>query len=186
VILTEEVLPGVIAIWARLDGVRCCNSWLVDKILIDPVLFSSEEMEMWRGLDKSMNQIVLTHWHWDHFRGAIQIAKVLNIPIVAPKHRRHFANSIIADGNHIGRWNVIAAPGHSIDHIVLFDGETLIAGDTISSDNGAFSVLCKSEKEMRDTHAKLVSLNTKVILPGHGDIIREPEKAFSQCKYIIY
>jgi glyoxylase-like metal-dependent hydrolase (beta-lactamase superfamily II) len=186
VILTEEVLPDVIVIWTRLDGVRCCNSWLVDRLLIDPVLFSSEEMGMWQVLNKPVSQIVLTHWHWDHFRGAIQIAKALKIPIAAPKHRRHFANSIIADGSRIGRWNVIGAPGHSDDHIVLFDGETLIAGDTISSENNMFSVTCQDEKKMRVTHAKLVALNAKIVLPGHGDIIREPEKAFSQCKYIIY
>ncbi len=83
-----------------------------------------------------------------------------------------------------GGWEVIAAPGHTVESVVLYNeasGE-LIAGDLIlgrKDGRGYVNRFCWNEEQTRRTSAALAqSLRVQIIFPGHGPVIWSAEDAF--------
>ena len=155
---------------SRIGHGRCANTFLIDGLLIDP----AEPNEAFVSLD-SIRAIVLTHWHYDHTRGAQALAKSLRVPVWAPEIPRDCYLSfdpdvILRDNDAIGPWRVMATPGHSDDHISLWNEreKILIAGDAASLEGAIAPRRGGNAQELRLSLGKIKTLGPEIVLSGHG------------------
>jgi hydroxyacylglutathione hydrolase len=85
--------------------------------------------------------IVLTHHHWDHTDGIDALLQDNAVPVYGPASERIAQVSHpLAEGDTLelgdGRWQVLASPGHTLEHIVYYHptalgSGVLVAGDTL-------------------------------------------------------
>lgn len=89
----------------------------------------------WGGLDLILN----THWHADHTGGNAALKAATGCVIHGPEEVRRAAplDHVLADGDTVSvgqtRLRVVAAPGHTLGHLVLHDaeGRTAFVGDVL-------------------------------------------------------
>ncbi len=70
---------------------------------------------------------------------------------------------------------IINSPGHTRGHISVLYNDTLIAGDAINNTNGIkppFMFFCENYNEAIKSFNKLINLKSKIIIPFHGEIIK--------------
>lgn len=82
--------------------------------------------------------ILLTHHHADHVGGVPALLKTYNIPVYGPKNNQlDFITNPVDEGDQItinelqSVFNVLAIPGHTLDHIAFYDSQRLFCGDTL-------------------------------------------------------
>ncbi|KZX10233.1 MBL fold metallo-hydrolase [Methanobrevibacter filiformis] len=170
------------------------NSYLLDNIIIDTgtgmnqdYLYS--ELKTINYNPKDIEMIVNTHCHFDHVGGnyLFEDAKVAihkddapplehdNDPLTAATSifseaiKRHDVDLKLKEGDKIVNFEVLHTPGHSHGGICLWNGETLISGDTVFS-NGGFGRLDigGNLEDMGKSLERLSKLDVKYLLPGHG------------------
>lgn len=119
--------------------------YVVDGLLVDtgPSRFAADYIDFFRT--QSIEQVVLTHFHEDHSGNAPWLDKQgisiyinpASVPLCLkkarlPLYRRYFwgkrgpFNALpLGDKLHTPnkRWQVLEVPGHSFDHIALYDAE---------------------------------------------------------------
>lgn len=89
----------------------------------------------WGRLDMILN----THWHPDHTGGNAALKAATGCVIHGPEEVRRAAplDHVLADGDTVAvgqtRLRVVAAPGHTLGHVVLHDaeGRTAFVGDVL-------------------------------------------------------
>ena len=89
----------------------------------------------WGRLDMILN----THWHPDHTGGNAALKAATGCVIHGPEevHRAAPLDHVLADGDTVAvgqtRLRVVAAPGHTLGHVVLHDaeGRTAFVGDVL-------------------------------------------------------
>jgi glyoxylase-like metal-dependent hydrolase (beta-lactamase superfamily II) len=140
--------------------------------------------------------ILLTHAHPDHANAAGPLRRAFDCPIyLHPRERpvlEQFArlswadiDEELSDGMEIavgeGRLTVVETPGHSPGHVAFFDpvSSTLIAGDLVSGQStvGIFPPLGKM-REYLDSLFRAKRLSPRLVIPGHGQPITEPDSLF--------
>ncbi len=155
------------------------------------------------GLLDGVEHVLLTHHHEDHVgaaaalaeRGARIHAPEASLPLLAdPPDKRGYqdrtwgiAEPVTAEplGPTIetpdGRFEVIAVPGHTEDHVAFFEPERgwLFAGDaylapreTLRADEGLDGFL--------DSLHRMGKLDAETILPGHGSVVDAPGQAIGE------
>ncbi|HOJ96043.1 MAG TPA: MBL fold metallo-hydrolase [Methanospirillum sp.] len=140
----------------------------------DPVIM--ESLETIRcGLGKRpVEQVILTHSHFDHAGMLPKIREKYNPHIYAHPLSRNDETTPLADRQkiQIGEQEcmVVYAPGHSEDSlcIVCEEEHLLFSGDVplrIYSHDGEFST------QFLDAYELFVSVGIQTIYPGHGDQI---------------
>lgn len=73
------------------------------------------------------------------------------------------------EGDMIHDFEVLHTPGHTRGGICLYDGETLISGDTVFAEGGFGRMdLGGSVNDMLESLKRLSELEVKYLLPGHG------------------
>lgn len=78
------------------------------------------------------------------------------------------------EGDKIHDFEVLLTPGHTSGSICLYDGETLISGDTVFSGGGFGRVdLGGDMGDMRKSLERLSKLDIKYLLPGHGPAVED-------------
>jgi hydroxyacylglutathione hydrolase len=78
------------------------------------------------------------------------------------------------EGDKIHDFEVLLTPGHTSGSICLYDGETLISGDTVFSGGGFGRVdLGGNMDDMRKSLERLSKLDIKYLLPGHGPAVED-------------
>jgi glyoxylase-like metal-dependent hydrolase (beta-lactamase superfamily II) len=183
--------------------------------LIDAAVPGSEKaiLAAARTLGQPIVRIVLTHAHADHvgsldaLRAALPDAEVLMTERSArllagdktlepgePELRGGWATRstrptrTIAAGDRIGSLEVVAAPGHSPDHVAFFDtrDRSLIAGDAFQTRGGIavsgtirpffpFPAMATWDKSAALASAQtLRSLNPTRLAVGHGVVLGDP------------
>ncbi|NYB51793.1 MAG: MBL fold metallo-hydrolase [Methanobacteriaceae archaeon] len=137
-----------------------------------------------------LSLIVNTHNHYDHIGGnqyldldvsmhtidAVAIERGDQDAILAHMFGRSIEKMEVThkldEGDKIHDFEVLLTPGHTSGSICLYNGETLISGDTVFSGGGFGRVdLGGSMDEMRKSLERLSKLDIKYLLPGHGPAV---------------
>ena len=120
-------------IWAIVYGKSCI---VVDPGDSDPVF------SFLKKNDLELNCILITHHHFDHTGGLINLAKHYDCPVYGPKGGHINGITIdLAENDEINVLNlnfkIFETPGHTLDHIAYFhsssEGSLLFCGDTLFS-----------------------------------------------------
>jgi glyoxylase-like metal-dependent hydrolase (beta-lactamase superfamily II) len=78
----------------------------------------------------------------------------------------------LSEGDKIHDFEVLLTPGHTSGSICLYDGETLISGDTVFAGGGFGRVDLGGDMiEMRKSLERLSKLDVEYLFPGHGPAV---------------
>jgi hydroxyacylglutathione hydrolase len=139
-----------------------------------------------------LSLIVNTHNHYDHIGGNsyldLEVAMHQNDAqaleegdedaLLATMFGRTMEKMEVSrklnEGDKIHDFEVLLTPGHTSGSICLYDGETLISGDTVFSGGGFGRVdLGGSMDDMRKSLERLSKLDIQYLLPGHGPAVND-------------
>lgn len=139
-----------------------------------------------------LSLIVNTHNHYDHIGGNryldLEVAMHANDAVALEEGNEEallatmFGKSMekmkvdlkLEEGDKIHDFEVLLTPGHTSGSICLYNGETLISGDTVFSGGGFGRVdLGGNMGEMRKSLERLSKLNIEYLLPGHGPAVED-------------
>ncbi|KAI8826593.1 beta-lactamase-like protein [Fimicolochytrium jonesii] len=138
--------------------------------------------------------IVLTHWHADHVGGVDELTKMAkeeNITMTFHKYHtpdpKSSINSLegtqfipLHDGDRLAHLDIITTPGHTSDHICLYDPHThtLFSGDCILGHGSTvFENLTTYIASLRKLLSFLPVDTQTVLYPGHGDVLPDARAA---------
>ncbi|QKX18009.1 hydroxyacylglutathione hydrolase [Microbulbifer sp. YPW1] len=117
-----------------------------------------------------LSGILLTHHHYDHTGGVASLVDDFDCPVYGPGSIDGVTHPL-TDGDQFtllqGDWEVIAVPGHTLDHIALVlhasDGTHLFCGDTLFA-AGCGRLFEGTPAQMHQSLTRLASLpkDTKV------------------------
>ena len=174
------------------------NAYLVDGLLIDtgPPATARELVAWCRGRD--VRQAVNTHHHEDHSGGNWALQKELGLPVAAPPGtvpiladfpRLQFYRRIVwsqprdVDVEPLGeavetenyRFEVVPTPGHSSDHVCLFEPEQgwLFSGDLFIHEQVRY---LRDDENVRDTLASLrraLALRPRLLVCSHAGFVED-------------
>jgi glyoxylase-like metal-dependent hydrolase (beta-lactamase superfamily II) len=129
---------------------------------------------------RPVDQIVLTHGHYDHTGGLPALARAFD-PAVLAFRPEPGAGRALRDGEWLRMgdedFRVLHTPGHSEDSICLFSpvSGTLFSGDTlyrITDAEGAYPACYLGSLE------RLLALGATTVHPGHGEPVTGDVGAF--------
>lgn len=191
-------------------GLYFTTAYYVDGLLVDSGCAHSvnELVAALEGPRSRVHTIVNTHSHEDHIagnaplhrqHGARVLAHPLALPVLAdprrlqpePLYRRIFwgypepsrgeaIGETVETENH--RFDVVHTPGHSPDHICLFEPHQgwLFAGDAFVGGRDRAIRWVSNVWQIIASLRKLASLDTRMMLPGSGTIYRDPRRAIER------
>ena len=156
------------------------------------------------NIAEDIKRIVNTHCHFDHTGGN----RFFNAPIAiheadAPSLENGDINATAAymfgkpiepvkvdfhlkEGDKINDFKVMHTPGHTAGGICLYDGETLISGDTVFADGGFGRFDIGGDITMlKASIKKLSELDVEYLLPGHGSATDNGSKHINLSNKII-
>lgn len=79
--------------------------------------------------DLQLSSILVTHHHHDHTGGIAELLKLNNVTIIKPENLQQDSQVVLAEQNLT--FNVIAIPGHTLDHLAFYNDQLLFCGDTL-------------------------------------------------------
>lgn len=192
------------------------NVYLAGDVLIDAGTRIAQRRLIKQLRGRSVKAHALTHVHPDHQGSSHAICQELNIPlwvgqVEAPAMEsgnmddlipRNFMSGLVEsmwrgpkhpvaralqEGDIVGGFTVIDAPGHSPGHIVYWreSDRVLIVGDVMTNMNlltmqpGLYeppAVFTLNQKQNRESLRKLAELNPKIVCFGHGKPLMDGQK----------
>ncbi len=136
---------------------------------------------------EDIDLIVNTHCHYDHIGGNYHFPDaeiaIHRFDAESVKNKDTLGTSMsvfdqpgncrvdweLEDGDKIADFEVIHTPGHTKGGICLWDGESLISGDTIFAGGGVGRMDIGGDyQDMKNSVKRLTELDVKNIYPGHG------------------
>lgn len=162
--------------------VSCTKSYLlVDKpskqaVIIDPV---KEHVNRYLGMlsyyGAKLAFTVDTHTHADHITAAVDLRKLTNAKIVNHKRTPNpFATIYAEDGEQLrfgsSKLDILYTPGHTPDHIALYDGAHVYTGDVLLiGGTGRTDFAGGDPTQSFDSITKKIFTlpDSTVVLPGH-------------------
>jgi glyoxylase-like metal-dependent hydrolase (beta-lactamase superfamily II) len=126
--------------------------------------------------------IVVTHTHPDHAPAAQPLAERLGVPTIGPGPGGGFSpDRRVADGDVVefggARLVVLSTPGHTADSTCYRLEGALFTGDHIM---GGSTVMVEDMKRYLDSLRLLHQTGLRVIYPGHGPIMRDPDRTIGE------
>ncbi len=143
-------------------------AWLIDPgpALADHLDALSEEIDVRGGL----GAVLLTHDHADHAEAVPELVRRFSpVPLAAARGR---VSTLLADGDELGPFTVIATPGHSPDHLTYLAGGVAFTGDAILGIGSVF--LAGQLAAYLAALKRLRALGPVLLAPGHGPVVRDP------------
>lgn len=181
------------------------NAYLAGGALIDALTRWDGRVVLGAARAHRVSMVALTHPHPDHQGCAALVCRVLGLPLAChvddvawmegapipfPNWFERYGQRIwlgpahpvdrpLRDGDRVGDFRVIHAPGHTPGHVLYFresDG-VAIAGDLISHQDlltrrvrlaDPPAQVCTDQAENRRSIRKLLDLGPRLVLVGHG------------------
>lgn len=185
------------------------NCYLLNKqILVDTGTGQNKDYLYSKLKEQGVNpeditDIVNTHCHYDHVGGNYLFpnakVNIHELDANALKNdedednvsflfngslKRHDVDSLLKEGSKILDFEVLHTPGHSKGGICLWDGETLICGDTVFANGGVGRTDIGGDyNQLKESVKRLKELNVKNLLPGHGPIVLGNGKKHIEVSY---
>jgi hydroxyacylglutathione hydrolase len=108
--------------------------WMIRKsndneiIIVDP----GEEKGVIEAIGKlpvKLAGILVTHHHWDHTNGVLELQEKYDAPVFWAKDREEGEEISFSS---LGlKFQVIKIPGHTLDHVAYYSANVLFCGDTL-------------------------------------------------------
>lgn len=159
--------------------------------IIDPGDEGEKILSFIKAKELDIKSIVLTHGHFDHIGAVDFLKKRLNVDICIHEDDStylsdvqlnlscftgnkicFFADSLLKEGDRIGRFKVISTPGHTPGSISLYNKEegVLFSGDLIFSNGyGRTDFPGGNQNILFSSIDKIIQLPDNIIVyPGHG------------------
>jgi len=146
------------------------NAAVIDPGQAAPVIDYLENHQL------DLKAILLTHHHFDHIDGARELQERYACPIYGPKMReidtiqQSEGDSIDLNAHGLGQWQVIATPGHTLDHLAYFSSSSppvLLCGDTLFG-AGCGKLFEGTAEQMQNSLEKICALpDETLIYCGH-------------------
>ena len=154
-------------------------------IIIDPAE-SNKILDVLKKKKLNLNYIFITHHHSDHTSGVAGLVKAYpEVKIFSPSELHSLPINTISDGNKIktnlNEFEIISAPGHTLDHIVLCDHKNnlLFVGDVLFR-LGCGRVFEGTFEQMQLSLQKLLKLSDEMLVYcGH-------EYTLNNLKFLEY
>lgn len=112
----------------------------------------------------TLSAILVTHHHWDHSGGVAELQQYFSVPVYASplgsiKNISHpvFAGDWINFPKLKINFEVLAIPGHTLDHIAYYAPGLVFSGDTLFT-GGCGRVFEGTAEQMYNSLSKLASL----------------------------
>jgi hydroxyacylglutathione hydrolase len=190
------------------------NAYFIEGILIDSGTPQSHR-RIFRGLgDRIPTAHLVTHAHPDHFGSSARVCERFGIPLMAgekdagaieqgkpemsdtflgrrilskiPPPQAHPVATRLKEGDRVGNFEVLDAPGHSRGHIALWRAEdkVLVLADVLFNLNPLTmrpglreppAALTLNPAQNRASARRLAELEPDLVLFGHGPPLRNPE-----------
>ena len=138
-------------------------------IIIDPAE-SDKILNVLKKKKLNLNYIFITHHHSDHTSGVADLVEAYpEVKVFSPSKLNSISVNIISDKNQIttslNKFEIIYAPGHTLDHIVLCDlkNNLLFVGDVIFR-LGCGRVFEGTLEQMHSSLIKLLDLSDRMLV----------------------
>jgi len=148
-------------IWALHDD-RCCA-------IVDPGS-ATEVLEYLDTHGLNLCAVLLTHHHHDHIGGVDALLARHPVAVWGPRDERMpQVDRVVAEGDQVRVpelqlvFQVLETPGHTLTHIVLYDAERLLAGDTLFS-AGCGRLFEGTPAQMQHSLDKLARLDPELLV----------------------
>ena len=138
-------------------------NWCIQKnnklAVVDPG-DSKELLNLINDNDLILEDILITHHHFDHTGGLEDLHKLVKGNIYGPKESNKFINKFVSENDEIevlgNKYKIFETPGHTLDHIsyysadinLVFCGDTLFSGGCGRAFEGTFEQLHNSIQKL--------------------------------------
>ncbi len=127
-------------------------------------------MDVLKKKKLNLNYIFITHHHSDHTSGVAGLVNAYpEVKIFSPSKLNSISVNLISDGNtittNLNEFEVIHAPGHTLDHIILCDQKNnlIFVGDVLFR-LGCGRVFEGTLEQMHNSLKKILNLSDKMLV----------------------
>ncbi len=164
-----------------------------DSLVVDPGEDASEILSVIREKGLSVNAIIVTHGHFDHYIAAGALQEALGAPVytgaddlsalrdpgwmaeymppgyIAPKEIKGLSDGDTVSAGEL-TFRVISTPGHSPGSVCLYSPGVLLSGDLLFMGSiGRTDLPGGDSRAIRESLVKVGRLpDDTVVYPGHG------------------
>ena len=162
--------------------------WCIQKnsklAVVDPG-DSKELLNLIKDNDLILEDILITHHHFDHTGGLEDLHKLVKGNIYGPKQSNKYINKFVSENDVIevlgNKYKIFETPGHTLDHISYYseDINSVFCGDTLFS-GGCGRAFEGTFEQLHNSIQKLNGLpETTLIYAAHEYTVSNLQFAYS-------
>ena len=146
---------------------------------------SKELLNLIKDNDLILEDILITHHHFDHTGGLEDLHKLVKGNIYGPKESNKFINKFVSENDEIevlgNKYKIFETPGHTLDHISYYSADinSVFCGDTLFS-GGCGRAFEGTFEQLHNSIQKLNGLpESTLIYAAHEYTVSNLEFAYS-------